>query len=322
MATQTLSIKTSGGDATTLSGAEALISNGTDDWVLRYDEAMTDTTACVINYAVTSGSITATVATGFRHNGTLTHSGAKLSGSGNPQLQINSDNVTVEWLDVRTSAAGNTYAFFCQDNTVDNLRIRDCIIARTGTGGATAALHVANVPTKAVIENCLIMKGGGSLGGAAVYVTRADMLNCAVHYTSTGHAYGIDDNASGNTRCANCTVTGSYSTAAYRSSVVAIGAGANAGSDTSAPGTTAYDSFDGSAFVDIANGDPHWDNVATAATYPGIDVAAYRTGAAVDIDGEAVPVGLADIGVDQIRRASTAGGLGGRGMELGMRLGM
>lgn len=319
MATQTLSIKTSGGDATTLAGAEALISNGTDDWVLRYDEAMTDTTACVINYAITSGSITATVATGFRHNGTMTHSGAALSGSGNPQLQINSDNVTVEWLDVRTSAAGNTYAFFCQDNTVDNLRIRDCIIARTGTGGATAALHVANVPTKAVIENCLIMKGGGSLGGAAVYVTRADMLNCVVHYTSTGHVYGIDDNASGNARCINTIVTGTYSTAAYRGTVVALGPGCNAGSDTSAPGTTAYDNFDGSALVNLASGDPHWDNAATAALYPGADASAYRAGAAVDIDGQPIPAGLADIGCDQIRQP-VAAGRPGFSMQLDMTL--
>lgn len=318
MAIQTLSIKTSGGDATTAAGAEALVSNGTDDWGLEYQEAMTDTTACVINAAMTTGSIRLTVAAAYRHNGTLTHSGAKLSGSGNPQLQVDTDNVTVEWLHVATSAAGNTYALYCQNNTVDNLRIRHCLIDRNANSGFTAALHIVNVPTKAIVEYCYVRSNGGCV---PTYSTRADFVNCTFHYSGAGVAYGIDDNATGNTRAINCIVTGTYTTAAYRSSVVAIGTGNNAGSDTSAPGTTVYDSFPASALVNVGAGDPHWDDAATAALYPGADASAYLTGAQVDIDGDVVAASVWDIGCDQ-ERVAAGGSADHSRLGLGLGLGL
>lgn len=319
MATQTLSIKTSGGDATTAAGAEALISNGTDDWVLEYQEAFTDTTACTINAAMTTGSIRLTVAAAYRHNGTLTHSGAKLSGAGNPQLQIvGSDNVTIERLHVATSAAGNTYALFCQDNTVDNLRVRHCLIDRSGAVGVTSALHLLNLPSKAIVEYCYIRSAGGC---RPVLATNTDLINCTMVYTGAGVDYGLNDNAAGTTRVINCIVTGTYTTAAYRATVVAIGTGNNAGSDTSAPGTTVYDSFDGSALVNLSGGDPHWDDAATAALYPGANASAYITGAQVDIDGDAVAASVWDIGCDQVRVVAAAS-LDHTRLGLGLGLGL
>lgn len=315
MATQTLSIKTSGGDATTLSGAEALISNGTDDWVLRYDEAMTDTTACVINYAVTSGSITATVATGFRHNGTLTHSGAKLSGSGNPQLQIDSDNVTVEWLHVRTSLGD--YCVSCVNNTTDGLVVRNCVIERARVGGSGNALIIYTIPTNAVVQNCLVYHKGTL--SAPVVLSRGYLLNCTVYATGTP-PLGVEAVYAAQTYAMNSVVIGSFGTAAYENKVGALGTGNNAGSDTSAPGSTAYDSFDGSQFVDLANGDPHWDDAATAATYPGADASAYMVGSTADNDGTPRVASVWDIGCDQIRVPAAAGRRHGLSLRLGLGL--
>lgn len=313
MAIQTLSIKTSGGDATTLAGAEALISNGTDTWILQYDEAMTDTTMAVINYAITSGSITVTVAEAYRHNGTTTHSGTVLEGSGGYAILVQTKNVTLEYLHLRNNSNVLYMGYAACENFVGHHLVIDHNAAAAGYTVYGTGM------TSGKLEQCLIYDAGH----ASSWVCRAynlDVINCVSYRGGGGGSQHYFSEGLSSLRVMNCAAITVGAGTVYAAGVTAIGTGCNASSDSSAPGSTAYRSFDGSQFADLSGGDPHWDNAATAANYPGADASAYMTGDTADIDGDERYASVWDIGCDQIR-VPAAGGDDGGPLMLALQLG-
>ena len=138
------SIASSGADYTSLSAAEASIPNSSaDDFTLEYIEAMSDNNACTVGIAGFTGTILITVAAPYRCNGAVYGSHA--------ELNYTTDNTTTE-LSV---------------TSVYNVTVQHLRIVRNTTAAAVALLFTTSDNVK--VLNCVIVRRCGAAGGVPFY---------------------------------------------------------------------------------------------------------------------------------------------------------
>ena len=265
--------------------------------VIVITEAFTDTTQCS---DLTETGVFIDVADSARGDNKRAGSSTYLLAptSETAALRIYGTGCVIRHLHVKrpSGAASNYSAFEVQANTTSGTYIfENCIFQndRTGSSGYGHALAIDNPVTATdshiYMRNCVFYNTKAD-GGAAVRSYAGEVIlhlhNCDV-YTSQSGVAGIHHyNNLQLIKCANCRVI-VPGTAYYANCLAdASGAGNNMGSDTSAPGTTAYDNATSAVFTSVTAGseDFHWPDSDTMDNYAGADMSASYV---LDIDSEA-----------------------------------
>lgn len=300
MAVFNYTIKSSGGDYTSLSAFEAALpAVGSDTYIATYDEAMTDTTA--VTFTGIGGSIVVevTVAEAYRCEGAVSGSHAELvvSGAGAARTIWNQHpTLTIRHLRiVRDGAGGGSYTLV--DSAASGSPLYDsCTFIRRAAAATGGELMVCNAAGGPEFRNCFFVASGFNNGGLNVFNNVAGtpkFYNCTI-FVADGTVAHI--NSSGGTcvtDCRNCliikaagaTAGNCYNGAAARWSVSCT---KNAATDASAttPSADGYNSVSATSIKvpTVGSEDLHFANsAAMVAVGAGADLSGMFT---VDIDGQ------------------------------------
>lgn len=331
MADVNKSIKTSGGDYTSASLFEAALpAAGSDRWIGTYEEAFTDTTAVTFTGIGGSVSVVLTVAEAFKCKGAVSGSHAALSVTGAGASRTISNQhplLTVTHLRiVRDGAGGGSYAIV--DGATSGTPIYEsCTIIRRNGGATGGEAIVTNAAGGAIFRNCFIVASGCNAAGVSVCNFAAGtpaIMNNTFFLADGTVASSVLSSGTAVTDARNnlcLEAAGATSAACYS------GAGArwsgdstkNAASDTT--GTTpSGDGYNSKAVTSILTQTVGSENLHFVSS---AEMIACGSGSnlsslfSTDIDGE-VRSGWYT-GADWLPTAPDGGG---RGLRLGMRLGL
>lgn len=289
----TLAIKSSGGDATSLSGAEALISDNSSAWILDYQEALNDTTDSTINASMAGGgSISVTVAAAYRHGGVF-GAGARRTSNTNVGINIATASVvTVSDLEISSSGTSHVNTIYCGTSGATGI-FKRCLIRRSHDNAGSNQMIIAGGPATLKFWNCFLIQRLPASNKAITNNYNAgdvtEFLNCTGISFNAGGSYSImNATGTGTCRAANTLIfDGSASGhAAWGAGTTAVGNGYNGSDDTSSPGTTAYDSLViADTIVSGTSGseDLHFLTRAVQTTYAGADLSA-TIGDSLDVE--------------------------------------
>ena len=211
--TVTKTIKSAGGDYSTIGGWEA----GEQKDFVAGDElgvgecyAFQQTALVTIDGSTTDATrhMKLTVHSSARHAGIYDASGSKFSwvssGSGS-QLQISDDYFEAEYLQMKSTHASNGISI-----TVSNT---GCVLSQIIATKATlnGVISVASGGTNAILRNCIVYGGAASHGCIEVQATGVELDNCT---TVAGAGYGVQSGAAVNVTLKNC-YSGGNTTADY-----------------------------------------------------------------------------------------------------------
>jgi len=261
MATFNYTIKSSGGDYTSLSAFEAALpGSGSDTYIATYDEALSDTTAVTFSGIGASVIVEVTVNPAYRCRGRADGSFAELvnSTSGSSvTLTTSGVQLTVSHLRIVRSD-GNISRALLDSSASSALVFKNCLfILRSPTGAST--IITVNGGATAYFYGCAFLLEGCTVSGdyaglASTSVVRLFgctflALDCSVGSSSFVRAF-----ATASVDARNCVFVLYNSTmslgAMYDSGWVA-GSNYNATSDMSAKGTNAKTNLKRSLFVSV-----------------------------------------------------------------------
>lgn len=245
MATFNYTIKSSGGDFTSLSAFEAsLPGSGTDTYIATYDEALSDTTNVRFNGIGVGNTIVVTVAAAYRCKGQLSGSHAELryTGSGNVRTLWNdgSHGFTVEHLRIiRDGSGGGSYTLV--DSSFGSPVYKNCTFVRlnVGNGGELAVTNIAGTPA---FYNCVFAMQGMNVSGlhmVQIAAGTSKLYNCTfIARDCPTMLMLLASSGSGTIDARNCVLLkDNASTNACASGSYSGGSNRNATVDGSAPGS-------------------------------------------------------------------------------------
>lgn len=307
MAVTTKTVKSSGGDYSSLSGWEAgqqkVISAGDSEEAECY--SFSDTTQLVIDGWTTAADayIRIYAASGERHAGKWDSTKYRLETTATNNILEN--YVRFEGLQISLNSA-STFRYALNlvgaANNGDGYLVDGCIVKLIGTTTDQYGIRLFGGSVESIVRNCIVydFNSTGSVGISGVMASNTSRMdnntaqNCTLGFT-TGYLDTIIRNclASG---CTNgFTATGDWYTGSdYNASDLA----------SDAPGANSRNSQT-FTFVDAANDDFHLASSDTGALGFGIDLSGTFT---TDIDGE-TRTGTWDIGADEYVAAGVAASL-------------
>jgi putative hemolysin len=283
-------IRTSGGDYTTLSAWEAaqqgdLVS--ADE--IRVAECYNDWPSGLVDGVLIDGWTTdatrypkITVAEGHRHSGSP-QTGFFLKRSANTATVsfagAGAAYTQIEWLDVENTSTGSAARGLSHSFGGTGIVLRN-VIVKIASG--KEAIHLPN-GSKAI--GCCAW---GNSNAGSIGINASISLNCTVR----GYGVGFYP-TTGDKSCKNCVAYGAAYSDYYL--VTAANCSNNASGDTSAPGVNSITGITSADFVDAANNDFH---LASGSDLIGAGTNLYST-FTTDIDGDEWPSsGAWDIGFD------------------------
>ena len=331
MAIVNKSIKSSGGDYTSLSLFEAALPvAGSDTWIGSYDEAFTDTTAVTFTGIGGSVAVEVTVAEAYRCKGAVTGSHAELvvTGAGAVRAIFNEHPlVTIRYLRISRVGAGAGSYTIVESAISGNPLYDSCTFIRRDGAATGGELLVCNAGGGARFRNCFFVASGYNSGALSVCNNVAGtpaLYNCTFFVPDGTVANIYSTSATCVTDMRNClgvkaagaTVTAVYSGAGARWSVAST---KNAASDSTGttPSADGYNTVAVTVITTqtVGSEDLHFvDYVSMIAAGAGSVLSSIFT---VDIDGDTRRGWFT--GADCI---ATTGDSGRKGVRLHMRLGL
>jgi len=274
-----------------------------------YYDSGPDTTAVTINGYTTDGtryikiytptSTTSEANNSQRHSGKWDEGKYNLANSSGSVFEIESSNVKIIGLQVRTARTnGNSSAILC-DSAVHDVNISNNIVRNSGLGDYVYGINIANSSiSNLTIWNNIVYDFNTGLINAntGIRISTSDgtlLYNNTVHNSSYGIIIGYNDAIA-----INNIVNGSGNSNAYVG-YFASGTDYNATDGTDDIGAGTHNKLSQTfSFVNSANKDFHLAPTDTGAKDYGTDLSGIFN---IDIDGNTRPFGAAwDIGADEL----------------------
>jgi len=302
--TNTKTIKSSGGDYTSLSSWEAgrqadLVAGDLIEVAECYDLGAADTTKVVIDGWTTGASnyIKITVPSAQRHSGTRNSSKYRLVGTGafDAMLQIREDFVRVDGLQIKNTSPYSTPAVLCLNlGAGGDIRFTDCLVYDTSTSTQNGfKCQNCNSTCTVTFINCAAFACSGDGFNADAGTIR--FYNCV---SVNNGGYGIRTNF--NTLTTKNCYSGGNTSADYFTSGSHAHTTSYSEDGTGSTSTAAFSTSSGAYFTNVTSGSENLHIGASSSLKDaGTSLAGWdHPSGDVDVDGDARS-GTWDVGYDE-----------------------